>query len=487
VDVSGAAAARRASLLLAIVAGAGFGALLWHLLYRGLAHSFDPMIYARAIWGIGRGDFFNSIMSMPSFAVHGQWHQLLLAPLTWFLNPALVLIITQSVAAGATVWLAARAFADAAGDASRTRSAIAGALLVLASPLITNPFLFDVRPEMVAVPLIAAGLLRAERRNELDATAIALLASGVVAREDFAILVCPALVLMPVARGVTMRTRLIAAIALGAYLLFYLFVLRRIIGDAGVVEHGFGGMASRLLNPAADAVERVPVPDLLRYKIEIAIIAVASMGAFVLRAKRWLLIAIPALLVVLAQNRLQAWILNTHYSMFAAPALLAAGVAGYRSWVGQGRPRRQLTITVATLVAVMSFLGSSAAPGGGRYRENRFCWDPAAPFTDSVSKATTEIHALLNTVPGNEGLAVPFWFGATLSGRRVIHNVENLPREMINDAHIPDGVQWIALLPSHWDYGRRLIGRGDFVLHAEVPRALVLLRRRDGAGSDELP
>jgi uncharacterized membrane protein len=475
---------RRLGILISLLAAAALGSLLWHLIYRGLPHSFDPLIYSRAIWGIARFDFFDPVMFVSVFGIHGQFVQFLLAPLTWLMPPAMVLILAQAVALGVTVWLSANAFGDAsARDGSSGFAVVAGALLTLASPLVLNAFLFDVRPEMIGIPLILAGLLRVERRDDFDGVAMALLLASLAVREDYAIIICPAILLMPATRGFRIRTRIIAAAGALAYLALYLFVFRRLLGGTGLVQQGFQTLIGKLLDPAADSAQRASLWDLLRYKGEILLIAACSMGGFAIRGRRWLLLSVPGLVLLLAQNRLQPWILNTHYSIFVAPALIVAGVDGYRRWVRNGRPQSMATVTIAIVAAAGGYLLSSAAPGGGRYLEQRFGWSPLHPLqTSGVPPALVPIRQMLDSIPSDEGLIVPYAFGAPLAGRRVIHAAESLPLSMLKDGRVPDGVEWVALLPPSWGYGRMLVERRGFVVYGQVPRSMVLLARKKGPG-----
>ena len=471
-----------ASVALSVLAAAALAALLWHLLYRGIPHSYDPMTYSWSVWGVSHGDFFNPVVSAPVFGVHGQLVQLLLAPLVRLIAPAMVLVLAQAAALGATVFLAALAFARVAtegGDRSPGRAALLGAVLVtLGSPLVLNAFLFDVRPEMLGIPLIVAGLLRAERRGDLDGVAVALLLSSLAAREDYAILVAPALLLIPGRGGVSTRSRVAAAAFAVAYFGAYLLVVRRLLGGPELVR-GFNTIAANMLDPAADSGRASTLAELLRFKGEILLVAAAGFGGFALKGGRWLLLPIPGLLFLLAQNRLQPWVLNTHYSIFAAPALVVAAVAGYRRWVGKGSPRPVATVSLALAAAAGCFLLSSAAPGGGRYLLKKFGWSALHPLRASgLPPVLVPIRRLLEAAPASDGLAVPYAFGPPLAGRRVVHALESLPSGMLAQGRVPAGVDWVGLMPPLWaGYGRALVEREGFVVHGLVPGSFALLSR----------
>ncbi len=192
--------APRAALSLAAASSVAW--LLRRSLFEGRAQSFDAALYARSLWGLAHGDLHNPVFGGPSWSIHGQLALALLAPFARVAPAALVLAVAQALALGLTAYVVGGGFADAARAHGRPvwLAAVAGTLAALGAPLVANPFVFDVRPDLLAVPLLTWGLVRAVRRDAFDRASLAALVAALVAREDFAVVVAAAM-LAPVARG----------------------------------------------------------------------------------------------------------------------------------------------------------------------------------------------------------------------------------------------------------------------------------------------
>ncbi len=121
----------------------------------------------------------------------------------------MLLVVLQAVAWGATVALVGMEMRRSIDPESRdvwggTAAAAAGTVLLVMTPLAANPFLFDLRPDLVAVPLATAGFIRARRLGDWDARAVALLLSSLLAREEMMMTVVAALLTTPWGRASTM-------------------------------------------------------------------------------------------------------------------------------------------------------------------------------------------------------------------------------------------------------------------------------------------
>jgi hypothetical protein len=195
---------RGPSIAFGIFAGLLLLARLLRLSAEGLSASFDSAIYIRNLWGIAQGDWHNPLVNDHIFGVHGNWVLLLLAPLVRFADPALLLTLSQGLALGATAGLLHYGFLEALGQrASRGRRLAAATLLsagLLAGPVAINPFLFDLRPDMLGLPLLLAGLLRA-RRQGFDGAALAWMGAALFVREDFGMVIIGAMATAPFGRS----------------------------------------------------------------------------------------------------------------------------------------------------------------------------------------------------------------------------------------------------------------------------------------------
>jgi uncharacterized membrane protein len=462
--------------------------LLRNLLFRGVPFSYDAMTYSRSLWGVAHGDFFNPVVSAATFGIHGQFVLFLMAPFAMLMPPAIVLALAQAAAFGTLVWMVTGEAADAVRQAGHGLTAVlaavgGGALLVIACAPVMNPFLFDVRPDVLAVPILAAGALRCVRLGGPDRASLALLLGSVLVREEFAFVAAATLLAAPAAETtglVSRRARILAALSALAYFALYVLVIRRALGGQGLVS-SYAQIGSNLLNPGADSVQRFSLPTLLRYKAEILIVAACSFGGLALAGGRWLWAAAPGAVLLLTMSRLQPWVLNTHYSMFAAPGLVASAVAGFRRWAAAGFPRSRAVLPVVAAMALTGFFAGSALPGGGHYLPRHYWLNRKDPRQARAADRLALCRAALARIPSTDGLAVPFVLGPPVAGRPVIVAVEAIPLELLRQGRVPIGVDWVALFPSSWQgYGRLLVERGGFHRAAMVPHGMVVLTDRPG-------
>jgi hypothetical protein len=444
----------------ALAVGLATASLLSRLLFAATAQSFDTMIYARGLWGLGHADPANPVLGVPTLAVHAHGLLLLLAPLARWVDATALLVGAQAAAAAATVAIAAHwASRPFAGSGARALIVLgATVLLVPASPFFANPLLFDARPDLAGVPLALAAMLRARDAGRFDRTATALAWSAVLMREEFALLtIVPAIAIAPLPRE-TRGRRLRVALPMLAYWAIYWFVLRGWLG--GAAETVQIASYSRLwLGGASTPAEYL---GLLGAKVEILAAAVATGGGLALFGGRWLAAAAPAVAFVLVTSRLQSLQLNFHYPLFAAPALIVAAIVATeraRRWVVDANASAQkVRMTVAALaplvVGASIALSSSAWPGGGRWRPAYF----------AANSTTLARHATLETLDRDSGLIVPYEIGAAVADRQHAWTTLRLARTLRAGDPIPQEFSIVVLAPAEVaELGPRVAEQfGDF-------------------------
>ena len=127
------------------------GALLYRLTFEGWSHSFDTAIYVRLLWGVAHGEWMNP-RDLHVFTIHGNFVFFALAPLAWVFGATWTLLGAQALAFGATIGVTARV--GSCGDGAARRYAHGGGAPLAGGvrphrrhTLLTNPFLFDLRPD----------------------------------------------------------------------------------------------------------------------------------------------------------------------------------------------------------------------------------------------------------------------------------------------------------------------------------------------------
>jgi uncharacterized membrane protein len=466
-----------ATLLIGALAALALGAGLAQLTWNGWSHSFDSAIYVRSLWGLAFGHSFNPMVELHAMSVHFSLVMWPLVPLARVIDPAVLLVVLQALAWGATVALVGTEMRRSIDPGSRdvwggTAAAAAGTVLMVMTPLVANPFLFDLRPDLVAVPLATAGFIRARRQGDWDARAVALLLSSLLAREEMMLTVVAALLTTPWGRGIRDRWRLRLvgiAIAVGWWS-FYWFGVRRWIGD---------GSYDRAHDVAGEFLDASLTPwQVAGYKLEILAAFAMSMGGLSLLGWRWLGAALPGLAILLVMQRLQPLVLNFHYALFAAPAIIAAGLDGFDRLNRRFSAQLSLPLLVIAIGAA-SFSLSSAMPGGARFREENFAMlvdDDSDGLAPSDVEQLHAMHALVAQIPPDAGAAVPYPLAPAIAGREVIVATERLEERGI-DGYI-DTLDCVGLPGRAWPtLGAQLVESHGFRLVGNVERRLALLCR----------
>ena len=471
---------RNRDSLPSVLFGALVGLLMLTRLLRmqtdGLAASFDTAIYVRNLWGIAHGAWQNPLVNDHLFGVHGNWVLFLLAPLVRLADPALLLALAQSVAFGATAGLLHGGFVSSLGlRASRAKRLTAATVLsvaLLAGPVAINPFLFDLRPDLLALPLLLAGLLRA-RRNGFDRGALGWLFAALLIREDFAMVIVGAMATAPFGTGLLGEWRkrsLTIAAALG-FFAFYWFVVRGWVAPQSVARAS--GVAAQLLDDTAP----MRLGDTLRYKAEIAAAVALGGGLLPLYGWRWLGVAGPGLAFLLIQSRMQADLLDFHYAMFAFPGLAIASVDGLERLVA--RPRHAYLIGASLALMGALFATSSALPGGGRHFASREVAldDRGAPrLTAGGVPLYAAMNALVAALPADDGVAVPFALSGGAAARSTILTTEQVKQSVSKGEKLPEDLRWIVLFGRDFEgLGSRLVSERGYHLVTTLERSLAVL------------
>ena len=437
------------------VLSAGFAALgllvlALRSLYVGMGQSYDSLLYARSLWGIAHDAWFNPAYGTHAFGIHLNLGLLPLAPFARVVPAAVVLAFAQAAAFGGTLAL----FVRAVGATKGVAWAGAAAALFLLSPLVVNPFVFDLRPGVVGVPLVFAGLLRLRRTGTVDAGVVAWLLAAAMVREEFALLGAAGLALAPLPRQ-GLRRRLLVAAGLCAYFAAYWFGIRPLLA---------GG------ERADDAAAALFAGDTAAwtYRLQLALALAATLGAWCWRGWRWAGAALPGVGLVLVLAKLPEHALSFHYAMFAAPGLLMAAVDGF------DRPTRapRAALAASLSIALAATLAFGAVPGGARFQADAFGFDAEA------SEWMGEVHATLDTIPRDAGVALPGPFAARFADRDAIYSMETLHAAIRRDGQAPADLD-VAVLATHdWPtLGRWLVHHAAFQRVVVIADRFVVLQR----------
>lgn len=463
----------RVSVVVGILCAIGLGLVLSRLFTVGMAQSYDTTLYGRSLWGIGHGSGVNPVYGTHWLGIHANWVLVLLAPLSWIFSPAMILVGGQAIAAGLSAFLVLRAARDAEGGTSvlGARVATLWGMALVATPLLINPFFFDARPDLIAVPFLLAGLLRVERSGAWDRRAFVYLACAALVREEFAVIGAGCIVLSPAPKGWDLRRRAAAAVGLLAYFALYWFVVR---------GH-FSAFAADRADQAAGDLFAGAGEGVSEFRVQLVIATVTVGGGLVLRGFRWLPAAIPGLVFVGISTKLAEHALNFHYPMFAAPVLVVAAIAGLRSL--STNPHFLRLVLLCSLIGVSVSAALGAHPAGDRFQSEYFGFD------ESAQPWQRECHALLDGIPDDAGVAMPAMFGPRFAGRQHVWSIETLHRQLVERdsernpeaGSVPSTVDWIALDNSRFaTLGRVLVNRHSFQLVGIAAGRVALLRRADG-------
>jgi uncharacterized membrane protein len=444
--------------MMACLLAGGFFALIAELLLNGWAHSFDSAIYIRNLWGLSHGDSFNPIVGFEALSVH---FNLVMVPLAWISRviPAwIVMSLTVSLSFTATYFLSAWHAARAVAKTGADRSSLIGvvilwSMLLACAPMVANPFIFDVRPDVIGVPLIAGALFRARRTKTWDWTSIVCMVLAIAVREEFAFVVAAAAALSPWnhrSRQQQLRRLGLALFAIG-WIAGYWYVIRPWMND------GSFDRAHQVASAFVDDGSELSLLRILGYKFEIVVTFCFGVGGLALFGWRWLGAALPGLVLALATSRMQPLVLNFHYIMFCTPGLVVASVDGLERvapWISRQSIRRSSAVLLALVTASIAIYStSSAIPFGGRFRQQNFAVaaDEDSPLTESQQNRLLSILAgVRHRLAPTDGIVLPYGLSGSFAWRRTILMWEAVAESLRDGEPWPDGVDMVVLPRSDW-------------------------------------
>ena len=432
-------------------------ALLVQLNWHGWAHSFDGPIYVRSLWGFANGLFYNPVVGLQSLSIHSNVVLVLLAPLTWLVPATIVLLLAQAVSCGGIMTLtASHVSRDAAGRGEDEIAQIGWmglvTLLMLSTPLVANAFLFDLRPDLMGALLLTGGMVRARRLGNYDTAAAGLMLASLLVREENAAVIVMAMLATPASLPAireTWRLRAVtAAIAVG-WLLLYWYVVRPAMGD------GSYEIAHTVAADFVDEGESLTMWQVAGYKAEILLVTVFAAGGLSLMGWRWFLPVLPGLALALATSRMQSLVLNFHYLVFCAPAVVVSGIDGAArlgEYVRQQTTRGMALVALVGICGVVVYATSSAVPGGGRFRTENFLLlhDPPPAGEVSVVEQVQALHDLASRIPAGESVVLPFAIAGRFGEREQIRMWEKVEQGLAAGEPFPTDAAWVVVPGRHW-------------------------------------
>jgi hypothetical protein len=261
----------------------------------------------------------------------------LLAPLGTLGMGAPGLLVVQALALAATAPLL---YLLAREHGARGWVAAVPALLWCASPVVLRAALHDFHPETLVPVLLVGGCLLLARERVVWFAVTAVVACAM--KEDVG-LTYAALGLVLLWSG---RRRLgaVVAVASAAWALFAVFVVLPVFGNAAEEEFGprFAGDRGDSFADVLEFLVRNPLTSVDRAlgPTEVGILAmlVLTTGGLCLLAPKWLLVAVPAVLLNLLSAYDLQHTISYHYWIVAAGAVAVAGAVGAgRVPAGDGR------------------------------------------------------------------------------------------------------------------------------------------------------
>jgi hypothetical protein len=461
------AAALGGTLVAAIV-----GSLVFRSLFVAIPQSYDALLYGRSLWGVATDHPFNTVYGTHWLGIHANLVFFVLAPLARLVEPVAILAAMSALSLGACATLVGGALGVAAPARSATVAFFGAFVAGLLTPLVTNAYLFDARPEALAVPLLVAGLLRARARNEFDLLALGLVAAAGAVREEFAIIGAVALVVAPIpwACRRAASVRVVFAAALLGCAAAYVLWLRP------ALDSGFAGERAAT---AADDLFGWGDAATWRYRGTLLVSLAATGGGLTLAGWRWLGVAGAGLAFCLAIDKHPDAALRFHYLMLLAPGLLLAFVDGF-SRLRHGHTAR---LALAIGAGLLLTWHHGALPGGRTYDDAFFAVFDRASLAD-VGEARDVVAA----IPDEAGVALPYIVASTEADRASIYSMETLRRTLRASNTLPDGVEFVGLLAADFEsLGRFLVHQRGLVLVAYLAGRFALLTTRPIDASATLP
>lgn len=464
------------SALWAALFGALVALALFQIHYAGQPQSYDTLLYSRGLWGVAHGNWHNPIFDLETFAIHGSFVFFLLAPLAHIMSSANVLIAAQAVSLAGVVFVTVREAGRVVGEQRTPLVLLWFAPAFALSPLILNPSLFGARPEHIGVLLLTVGLLRI-RRTGLDPWAALLLALAPLAREELGLVAAAGVLFAPsAALGVGRAKQLGMAAGCAGYTILYWALLQGLFaGEAS------GAAAFNVALLTQGASQGIDWGSFLPLKAEILIVFGLTAGLLASRGWRWLGATIPGLALMLIDQHHLEHVIVTHYAALMVPGLAVASIDGLRRWSESGN--RAVFVGVSVVATVGAYLVAGAAPLGGRY-DDAFWQLDVEVGSDGLSDIG-RAHALVSTLPPDDGVVSSYIFATTLADRPVIWPLGRLTEWLAEVGELPEGISWVVLLPQDFaTLGRVLVNQHGLRLVALEPGAVAIV---GAVGAQRIP
>ncbi|HKF00358.1 MAG TPA: DUF2079 domain-containing protein [Actinomycetes bacterium] len=356
---------------------AAFGAKVWLAQARFATHGFDVGIFDQAAWLLSRlRDPYSTVTHLPFFGDHASYLLVAFAPLYRLWADPRVLLLAQ------VAFLAVPAVVVYRIAVRRLRSEAAGlvlALAYLAYPAMQWAAVFEFHLETIAAGCIALAYLAAEEGR--PRLMVAWLVPALLAKEDVALVVAGFGVMLALTAGDPAGGRVgsgagtgwrrrwgwwVAAGALAWFAVVTFALVPLVLGapsrhlqrSYGVSGNGLGALVAAVPTVGGNALRTLASAQGARYLA----LVLLPLAALPLAAWRWLLPALPPLLLNLASVHQTQHEITYQYLATASPVLAVAAVAG-TAWLA-ARRRRLLAPALAVLLLTSAVASASfgAAP-----------------------------------------------------------------------------------------------------------------------------
>ncbi len=335
--------------------------------------NFDIAFYTRVVWGMAHGDRVNPILNAHDLGLHLMPIMWIFVPLAYLLPIPDTLLVAQSLALGAVAPLLFRLGRRITGrPCLGVGLAVAWALHPAALQIGCREF----HPGTLALPFLVAAFdaLHARRLRAGGA----LLFVACLTREDVSLVAAGAGGALCLTRGLRWAGGGLAAAGVAWFLGYALLIQPAYLPASGAIEahfsdggHTVGQVLSHLISHPSRLAERLFSVSDITYMLTLLLI----LAGLPLLGARWLLAALPPLMINLLSSFRGILSLSSHYVTLVLPPLFMAAAVGMgritERYPGR-RPRYAMVgLLLATSLAAHVLWGASPLGRG---------WS-AAPYT----------------------------------------------------------------------------------------------------------
>lgn len=404
--------------------------------------TFDLAFYARMSWGLAHGNVWNPIVNGNMLGLHLSWIMIPCAMLGSLMGHVRALLVIQSLSLIPCAIFAHRI-------STRRLPGVwvwFGAPMFLLHPNLTTVFGDEFHPGNLALVFFFALIDAIDRKHHAHAIAAALLA--VACREDFVLVVLGALWI--IRDRWPSRSQLKLGVALLAYLLLFVFLLRPWLGPkVGSVELHFGNMS--LLTPH-ELAKRIAEHTLVLF-LPFACLA----------SPRWILPCLPIFGMNVLSNFMGTRDLDSHYLTPVLPFLFVGALEAIQSF---GHALKSTSVLMLLACLSYSHVSYGSMPWAKGYKALLY---ETHPHGHAYHKALSFIFSDDAAKKNNRqkrSIQAPDFLLAHLAERPFIHRMP--PPEMKSD--------WVMLHAPH----RLLLAQKEELLRVdEEPLLRNFLSRND--------